>query len=291
MQSTLLRALLALLFICVPPAGMPRAAAQRVRLDEIERRYDAVVLVADAQTGRMLGGARVGEANDRRYYPGSLFKLAIAVAALRSGRFDRSYTYTCNGKDTIAGAVRRCWKHRGHATIGFRSALAESCNLYFRMVARTLSADEIAQSARAIGLLPSITGGDLARVPDINDDNLLGDAFAVSPSGMLGVAVALASRGRLAHGSIDLFSTMYRPLYDGLRECVRAGTGRDAWTRKFSMAGKTGTSEIPGTKLTVGWFIGFAPIESPRYAVVVMYRRARGAEAAVVARKALEKLM
>jgi cell division protein FtsI/penicillin-binding protein 2 len=280
-----------LLLIGLMLAGAIGARAQGLRLREIERSYDAVVLIADAQTGRMLGGARVNEATDRRFYPGSLFKLAIAVAALRSGRFDRSYTYTCNGKDTIGGAVRHCWKHRGHATIGFKSAISESCNLYFRRLAGRLTADEIAQSARALGLLPSLTGSDLAAVPDISDDNLLGDAFAVSPAQMLDVAVALASRGRLSRGAGDLFGALYRPLYDGLRECVRTGTGKEAWSRKFSLAGKTGTSEIPGTRLTVGWFIGFAPVESPRYAIVVMQRRARGAEAAVVARKALEKLM
>jgi cell division protein FtsI/penicillin-binding protein 2 len=58
------------------------------------------------------------------------------------------------------------------------------------------------------------------------------------------------------------------------------------------MGGKTGTSEVPGVPhQTVGWFIGFAPFDQPRYAVVVMQRRARGAEAATLARKALEKLM
>jgi penicillin-binding protein 2 len=187
--------------------------------------------------------------------------------------------------------VRRCWKRAGHATIGFKRALAESCNLYFRQVARSLTSEEIAQAARALGLLPDLTGSDVATVPDINDDNLLGDAFTVSPAQMLNVALALASRGRLSRGAGDLFGAMYRPLYDGLRECVRTGTGKAAWTRRFSLAGKTGTAEISGTRLTVGWFIGFAPIDAPRYAVVVMQRRARGAEAAVIARKALEKLM
>lgn len=272
-------------------ATISHASAQGIRLPEIERRYDAVVLIADAATGRSLGGARIGEAHERRFHPGSLFKLAIAHAALRSGRFDRSYTYTCGGKDTIAGVVRSCWKRRGHATIGFSHALAESCNLYFRQIARSLSMEEIAQSARGLGLLPNITGSDLRTIPDISDDNLLGDAFAVSPADMLNVAVGLASRGRLTPGAHDLFGASYRPLYQGLRDCIRKGTGKEAWSSRFSMGGKTGTSEMPGTNQTVGWFIGFAPFDSPRYAVVVMYRRGRGAEAAGIARRALEKLM
>lgn len=266
-------------------------AAQRLRLPEIERRYDAVVLVADARSGRLLGGARVGEARDERFYPGSLFKLAIAVAALRSGSFDRSYTYSCAGKDTIAGSVQWCWNRHGHATIGFRQAIALSCNLYFRHVARMLTTNQIAQAARSIGMMPgdADAAGTLAT---INDSTLLGNAFAVSPEGMLRVALAFATRGRLSAGGLDLSGAAYRPLYDGLRECARSGTGKDAWSPRFSVGGKTGTAEVPGAPHhTIGWFIGFAPFDRPKYAVVVMYRGARGAEAATIARKALEKLL
>ena len=271
-----------------PCAGNCRG--QSLRLPEIERRYDAVVLIADAQSGQILGGARIGEARESRYYPGSLFKLAIAVAALRSGGFDRSFTCTCSGKDTIGEDERTCWKHNGHATIGFSRALSESCNLYFRQVARSLSTDEIAQAARSIGMVPSEADADaLGR---LDEDNLLGEAFTVSPAQMLQVAVTLASRGRVSPSGTSLFGAAFKPLYDGLRACTHSGTGKGAWNRKFSIAGKTGTSEIPGrTDITVGWFVGFAPIEQPRYAIVVMQRRARGAEAAIVARKALEKLM
>lgn len=277
---------MSLLTLPIPALGQGGS----LRLPEIERRYDAVVLIADAQSGRMLGGARIGEARESRYYPGSLFKLAIAVAALRSGGFDRSFTCRCNGKDTIGGDERTCWKRNGHATIGFSRALSESCNIYFRRVARGLSTDEIVQAARSIGMIPPETNaGALAH---IDEGNILGEAFAVSPIQMLDVAITLASRGRISPGGASLFGAAFKPLYEGLRECTHKGTGKGAWNRRFAIAGKTGTSEIPGrSDITVGWFIGYAPIEQPRYAIVVMQRRARGAEAAIVARKALEELM
>lgn len=258
------------------------------RLRSIERRCDAVVLVADVRTGHIVAAARPGEAHEARYHPGSLFKIAIAVAALRSGGFDRSYSYTCSGKDTIAGVARRCWNHRGHATIGFSRALAMSCNLYFRHIAEELSYDEIVQAARLIGMTPE----NAMPSPDIDDDSILGNAFAMSPAAMMNVAIAIATRGRRSPGGVGLFGESYRPLYDGLRLCVREGTGKGAWSRRFSVGGKTGTSEVPGRpQLTIGWFIGFAPFHDPRYAVVVMYRRARGMEAATVARQALEEVL
>jgi len=108
---------------------------------------------------------------------------------------------------------------------------------------------------------------------------------------MLDVAITLASRGRVGSGGVDLRGAIYAPLYDGMQRCITAGTGRDAWTARFSMAGKTGTSEIEGTRRTVGWFLGFTPVDEPRYAIVVMQPNARGAEAAAIARQALEILM
>ncbi len=270
--------------------GLGAASAQLRRFPEIERRYDAVVLVADVRTGRIVAGAHIAEANERRYHPGSLFKLAIAAAALRSGKFDRSFRYVCHGKDTIAGAERRCWRADGHDTIGVREAIALSCNLYFRHIARILSPREIAQGARAIGMLDPATD-DQARINGLTDLTLLGSAFPVSPARMLDVAVTLASRGRSGSGGVDLRGAMYAPLYDGMERCISSGTGHDAWTARFSMAGKTGTSEIEGTRRTVGWFLGFTPVDEPRYAVVVMQPNARGAEAAAIARKALEILM
>lgn len=272
-------------------AAIMPVGAQEIRFTEIEQRYDAVVLVADARSGKVIGGIRMGEASESRYMPGSLFKLAIAVAAIRSGRFDMGYTYECRGKDTIAGAEQTCWQPNGHATTGFRAAIANSCNLYFRRMARSLTMQEIAQAARAIGMMPSDEAGPGALL-NLNDTTILGDAFPVSPMQMLAVATTLATRGRISPGGATLLSSAYRPLYNGLRDCVRKGTGKNAWSPKFSMGGKTGTSDMTGMpNQTVGWFLGFAPFDEPRYAIVVMQRRARGAEAAAIARKVLEKLM
>ncbi len=265
--------------------------AQPKRLRDIERQTDAVVLIAETRTGRIVAAARIGESHDVRYRPGSLFKLAIAVAALRSGHFDASYTYTCSGKDTIAGSPQRCWNHHGHATIGFSQALAMSCNLYFRSAAERLTIDEIVQAARLIGMVPSGTQ-DPTPFANLTDETILGNAFSVSPAQMLTLALRIGTRGRLGQSPINLFGSAYRPLYTGLRECVRIGTGQGAWTPRFSVGGKTGTSEVPGRPdLTVGWFVGFAPFADPRYAIVVLQRHARGADAARTARTALREVM
>jgi penicillin-binding protein 2 len=273
----------------IRPAGFP------LRFPKIEARYDAVVLVADAQSGELLGGVNTARAGVREYYPASIFKLAIAVAALNSGRVSSTFAYTCHGKDTIDGTVQECWDRRGHGKLDFRRALAHSCNLYFRQISQKLSRSEIMQAARMLDMMPEdgFSGVESGSSHiELSDDNLLGESFTVSPMQLLHSALTIASRGRLSRSGVRLFDRLYRPLYDGLKGCIREGTGRNAMSRTIAMAGKTGTAELPGTvSRTVGWFIGFAPADAPKYAVCVMVRRARGSDAAVIARDVLKEIL
>lgn len=272
------------------------SSAQSLRFPKIEAEFDAVVLVADARNGRLLGGVRVAEAFRQEYYPASVFKLAIAAAALTSGHFDPRLAYTCHGIDTIAGTPERCWIHSGHGTVAFREAIAQSCNLYFRTIAERLTSQEIVTMARALGLLGNsrFPGDPVTSDGPIELDRaiLLGEACRVSPAQMLRTALVLASRGRLAHPGVRLIGRRFAPLYDGLKLCARTGTGRAAWSGRFVVAGKTGTAPIDGLPgKTAGWFIGFAPADRPKYAVSILLRRGKGSDAAVIARRVLEELL
>jgi penicillin-binding protein A len=50
---------------------------------------------------------------------------------------------------------------------------------------------------------------------------------------------------------------------------VEEGTGTQAALSGVSVAGKTGTAEIQGGALNQVWFIGFAPVDDPRFAIAV----------------------
>jgi cell division protein FtsI/penicillin-binding protein 2 len=267
---------------------------REVRLPKIEARYDAVVLIADAKTGKLLGGTQIGEAHARQYHPASLFKLPIAVAGLSSGQFAAGKSYTCRGRDTIGGTAYDCWLKGGHGRLDLRGAISHSCNLYFRHYAQGLSRTQIVQAARSLGMVPAVTsaGTDPSRGVALTDENLLGDAFNVSPFELLLTATTLASHGRLSPTGLALPVSRFRPIYEGLIACVAEGTGKDAKTPKFSMAGKTGTTMMPeAVQQTVGWFIGYAPASAPKYSICVMVRKARGSDAARIAREALEEVL
>jgi len=223
---------------------------------------------------------------------GSLFKLPIAIALLQSGRFDPSTRRRCSGAETFAGTVRRCWIRGGHGTLGFVQALAESCNLYFRSVVDRVSRVDILRAAHDVGMCddPSVRseGHDV-----LSDAQLLEGSSESTPVDLMRTALALATRGRIAPNGrrLDLSSGRYDPLYRGLRRAVEMGTARAGWSRRVAIAGKTGTAPlIVGGNRTVGWFVGFAPVSRPRYAVVVALDDARGSDAARLAREVLEDL-
>ncbi len=77
-------------------------------------------------------------------------------------------------------------------------------------------------------------------------------------------------RGRLNVSPQSLAAVQHAMWADVHEE---GGTGRAAFMEGFAIGGKTGTAEIKdadGSRDKVTWFVSFGPVESPRYAVVVM---------------------
>lgn len=77
---------------------------------------------------------------------------------------------------------------------------------------------------------------------------------------------------------------------------VREGTGTAAALSGIEVGGKTGTAEIdPRSDLNQPWFIGFAPLDDPKYAIAVTVERSTGGQggtvAAPVAKQVLEELL
>lgn len=71
-----------------------------------------------------------------------------------------------------------------------------------------------------------------------------------------------------------------RQVFETVRKAMRAevenpeGTGTKAQVDGFSIGGKTGTAEtnkhVDGRRIKDTWFVSFAPVDNPRYAVVVL---------------------
>ncbi|RUM31646.1 MAG: penicillin-binding protein 2 [Aquifex sp.] len=109
------------------------------------------------------------------------------------------------------------------------------------------------------------------------------------------------------YGSLEHFALIKR----GLRDAVRKGTAREAFSKIVDIAGKTGTAEVffknkrkikrkykklrkklPWKYRNHAWFVGFAPYRDPKFVigVFVEHGESGGKTAAPIARKILERI-
>lgn len=84
--------------------------------------------------------------------PGSTFKPIMALAALESGAIDENFTVHCSGGANWYGRYFKCHKRGGHGTVNLKTAIAQSCDVFFYAVGNRLGIDTIAKYAEMAGL-------------------------------------------------------------------------------------------------------------------------------------------
>ncbi len=97
-----------------------------------------------------------------QYPPGSVFKLIVAIAGLESGALTPETRFGCPGYFYLGNARFDDWKKGGHGTLNLRSAIVNSCNVYFYQAGLKVGIEEITRVARAFGLgeAPGLGLGD-----------------------------------------------------------------------------------------------------------------------------------
>lgn len=98
------------------------------------------------------------------YAPGSVFKMATAVAGLESGVITKEEQIYDTGRYNYGGSTWRCWIYtdygRGHGLLNVSGAIQHSCNYFFYETAKRMGIDTLAKYARYFGL-GSKTGVEL----------------------------------------------------------------------------------------------------------------------------------
>jgi penicillin-binding protein 2 len=87
-----------------------------------------------------------------QYPPGSTFKIITALAGLEEGLINENTTVTCKGSYTLGNHTYGCWNKHGHGQVNLKTALRQSCDVYFYHLADQLGVDRIAAYARKFGL-------------------------------------------------------------------------------------------------------------------------------------------
>ncbi len=234
------------------------------------------------------------------YPPASTFKVVPALAALAENAVTKRTTFTCTGGTRVGNRFFRCWKRDGgHGSVNVVKGLRDSCDVFFYQAGLRTGIDALVKWAAAFGVgeptgidLPGEARGNIAGpawklerfrerwYPGDTANYSIGQGFLLlTPIQLARIYAAIANGGKLvtprllkgAETSVSL-RLPEGPLAivkEGIEEVVLRGTGRRAGLYGVSVAGKTGTAENPHGD-DHAWFVGYAPVENPRYVAVAL---------------------
>jgi cell division protein FtsI/penicillin-binding protein 2 len=267
-------------------------AIEQAAIQALAGRYGGIAAM-DPRTGQVL--ALAGLAFSALQPPGSTMKIITVTGALEAGIVKLGDTFPIATSATIDGYTLQ--NANGEACGGtLLNAFAVSCNSVFAPLGAKLGARRLVDVAQRFGFNqpPSIPGAAESQIPPARS---IGDSLAVGSSAigqgmvqasaleMTDVAATIAMGGRrpiatLLTGQKPRFARVTSGHVASLVQrmmvaVVQFGTGTSASIPGVEVAGKTGTAELANTsnpnnpkansaKFTDAWFVGYAPVGSPR---------------------------
>jgi len=243
------------------------------------------------------------------FEPGSTFKIILAAAALEEGVVrpdDRIWAE--NGRITIARTTIRDWKKYGW--LSFREVLQNSSNVGSIKVGLALGRERYYRYMTAFGFgAPTgvgLAGESRGQLRDPGRwSGLSLPTMSIGQEVSVTALQMVAAFGAIANGGTLMQPRLVRSLFDAegretrrfepravrqvispqtartltrlMTQVVAEGTGHNAAIPGYDVAGKTGTAQKldPATrrysrKPGVLSFVGFAPADEPRFAMLVM---------------------
>lgn len=303
-------------------AGLQHAV-ERIAEQTIEK---GAVVVMESSTGRLLAASSLptysptevaSVLNDENaplvnrllasYNIGSVFKICVAAAALKSG-MTVLHTANCTGQTPIGSNLFHCHLLTGHGSLAMPQAIAQSCNCYFIDIGLKTGAQPIYDMCNrmgfnrayslasgmtaAAGTLPSLSTLKAQPAALANLSFGQGDLM-LTPLHVATLVAAVANGGMLVTPSLVEGTTdgekikrvePARPVRvlseqqaDILRQLmcsvVTDGTGKAARPEQGGAGGKTATAEtgwvVDSKVIKQSWFAGFYP-ETGDYTIVVL---------------------
>lgn len=238
------------------------------------------------------------------YPPGSTFKLVTSIAALESGMDMQNRTYRCDRGVTVDNETISCMAH--HGDIGFRDALAKSCNAYFSQLSIDVGADQLQKCVNKLGFnSPCYIDGIKAKSSIIDLSNIrkvdLGWAGMGQYTDLVNPLHYLTLMGAIAGGGTAVEPYMIDSIttHDGIKiysggashtsrmfssetattmvEMMRNNVSSNYGDYRFpglSVCAKTGTAEVDSGVTPHSWFVGFVDDSDCPLAFVVVAENA-----------------
>lgn len=243
------------------------------------------------------------------YEPGSTFKIITTAAGLEEKVVTPEDKFYCSGYVTIAGKRLKCWRSNNpHLSESFVKGVQNSCNPVFIEVGQRLGEDRFYKYIKAFGFgdptnikLPGEAAGLVmtpARMGPVELATVsFGQGIAVTPMQLITAICASINDGylmepRIAKKLVDNDGNTvheFKPkvvrqvisketsalVREILESVVSEGTGKSAYIPGYKVGGKTGTAQkaengryVQGKY--VASFVGFAPANDPKIAVLVV---------------------
>lgn len=242
------------------------------------------------------------------YEPGSTFKIFTTATALENGAVNDSDRFFCGGARQVDGQRIKCWRSIGHGSQDLGEGVKNSCNCVFMDLALRLGTDKLYDGIRNFGFgsktnvdfygesrgllmqQSAVKTVDLARIG-------FGQAVAVTPLQLVTAVSAAVNGGTLYEpyfvSQVKDYSgkliyerqpkevrkaispSTSEKLRNMLEKVVSEGGGHKAGVAGYRIGGKTGTAQkyenghIAQGKY-VSSFVGFAPVENPRYVLAMI---------------------
>jgi cell division protein FtsI/penicillin-binding protein 2 len=243
------------------------------------------------------------------YEPGSTFKVLTMAAALDMDLVTPEEIFVDKGVIEVGGHPIKNWDGTAWGPRTMTECMQHSLNVCLAYVAsQKLESPLFYQYLKAFGI-GQLTGVDLdgevagnlrtPRHPDWTASDLGTNAFgqgvSVTPIQLIAAIAAVPNGGvmvqphivRAVAGPDDIYwpqpTVLGSPIsaetadkINGMLTLSTEGEGRRAALPGYSLAGKTGTAQIPGDSgydpdLTIASYIGWGPLEAPRFIVLVRF--------------------
>jgi cell division protein FtsI/penicillin-binding protein 2 len=246
------------------------------------------------------------------YEPGSVMKALTMAVALETGEVTPSSTYNDTGVIEVGGIEIYNWDRASHGVTDMTNLLAKSLNVGAATLSLRMGPTSFYRGLEEFGI-GQPTGIDLAGELDgilrepgdaqwYESDlatNSFGQGVATTPMQMIAAISAIANDGLLMQPHMvtqridpDGTVTTFEPTV--LRRAISEETAHTltrmlataleqeaspALVPGYTIAGKTGTSEIPipgrgyDPDASIGSFVGYGPVDDPQFVVLVKLDR------------------
>lgn len=249
------------------------------------------------------------------YEPGSTFKLITTSAALEEGVTTPKNHYFDSGGINVDGTVLHCWNKAGHGNQTLVEAVGNSCNTVQVQLALKLGKKKYYNYLDMFGItdathvdLPAETTAIIKNEVGLSNVDLAtmsyGQGIAVTPMQLLTAVCAIGNEGALMEPRIVdrmtdkngetvkkyktktvrkvISAKTAKEMKDIMEYVVGKGGGANAKVPGYRIGGKTGTADkvVKGkyTKDTYSSFVGMAPMENPKLAVLVVVDSPKGVQ-------------